>query len=154
MAEQGKSVKLIAKISARSICGDLSEISKNMTEGSVLPLYKVTGMLTAQRTGKGGVRGEWTALAGRFNVQRLVGEEAYFSSGRLFLPEAIQDYVAADMYSVDSERPKPVAIDITVSIRKEGMTGGRKNAVGYVYEISMGGQTFGAVPGAEMVEPD
>lgn len=116
-------MKLVKKLSAKTICGNVKADVKKLGEGwKQKELFRVVGIANGLKTGDG-EHGPWSAGVGTFKaVNSETGEE--FRSAVLFLPDVAQDLVIAAVQAAEGD----VNIGFVIGIQEDA-----NSVTGYVY---------------------
>lgn len=112
----------------------VGDVREHLGENNRMELFSVVGMVTGEVSGESAM-GKWRGFRGRFIAKTIDGAKKM--SGRLFLPGASHDVVAAILYEAagvsdisDEMRPTPLP-QTTVYVVKAS------NSIGYEYEADV-----------------
>lgn len=124
MSEQ-KKVKLIPKLSIKSVFGNVRAVMPEKNGDTSGPLVRIVGVAGAVKSGESNF-GEWLAFLGQFRAINLKTNEEY-SSGKLFLPGTASDMLLGAVQS--SNGGVEFAYDIGIQRDDE-------SSVGYTYVVN------------------
>jgi hypothetical protein len=119
-------MKLIKKISIKTVVGNVKAIVKEMDEGESRIIMRVIGKATGSKVGES-TYGAWEALKGDFKATNMeTGEQ--FRSGVAFLPDVALDLVIGALNGGDVS-----SVDFGFDI---GVTEDSDSNTGYVYNAT------------------
>ena len=119
-------MSLVKKISAKTVCGNVKALVKDLETGQKLAIMEVIGLV---RPGAAGIQtgetdnGVWTAFKGGFEAINLVTGESYMA-GKLFLPDVAQDLILQTVENAEHD----VQIHFLIGVRED-----ETSAPGYTY---------------------
>lgn len=120
MAKAKTQIKLVSKLSMKSIFGNpRTALPANDKETSG-PLVRIVGTVGSVKSGESNF-GEWLAFIGQFQAVNLKTNEV-FRSGKMFLPTVAQDMLLGAVQSVDSSGVE-FAFDIGIMRDDEAQVG-------------------------------
>lgn len=117
-------MKLLKKISTKTVCGLTVAAIREKATPKGTPLFRVVGVAVGTKSGETD-KGIWLALRGQFEAHNMETGEVV-ASGTCFLPDAATDMIAAQL-SVEGCQSVQFAFDVLVKSDETAITG-------YVYE--------------------
>lgn len=120
--------KLIRKISAKTVCGNVKAIAKDLKEGESKQIMEVIGLV---KPGNSGIQtgetdnGPWVAFKGGFEAVDLETGESY-KAPKMFLPEVATELLMPAVEAAESD----VVVHFSIGIRQD-----ENSAPGYTYIV-------------------